>query len=236
MTKDDNAKARSLLEQATKLDPNLAVAFGCLAVVHFNDVFYGWTESPLEAISRLEQAARRCVELDDKEPLAHLAMSLVHRLAGRAHQQLAAIERALERNPSFAWAHFALGLHLAMANRPEEAIAALEKGARLSPRDPWMWVFFSSMAVAHFGAGRYEEAVSNAEQSLELRNDPATHRVLAASNAHLGRIEEARSALEEAYREQPNFTVAHLKRVNPTADPAWVEHWIDGLRKAGLKE
>jgi adenylate cyclase len=236
ITRDDNAKARSLCEQATTLDPNLAVAFACLAAVHFYDVFHGWTESPSESISRLTEAARKCVELDDREPMAHLVMSFVHRLAGRPDQELAAMERTLQLNPSFALAYFQLGLHLAMANRPEEAIATLEKGWRLSPKDPWAWVFFFGMALAHIGAGRYEEAVRYAKRSLELRNHPSTHRTLAVSNAHLGRIEEARSALEEAMRQQPDFSVAGLRLTSQTAALSWVEIFVDGLRKAGLKE
>jgi adenylate cyclase len=123
-----------------------------------------------------------------------------------------------------------------MANRPEEAIATLEKGWRLSPKDPWAWVFFFSMALAHIGAGRYEVAVSYARRSLELRSHPSTHRALAVSNAHLGRIEEARSALEEAMRQQPDFSVAGLRLTSQTAALSWVEIFVDGLRKAGLKE
>lgn len=163
-------------------------------------------------------------------------MSFVHRLAGRPDQQLAAIERALQLNPSFALAYFLLGVSLAMVNRPEEAVAMLEKGARLSPQDPWMWLCFQGMALAHITAERYEAAVSYAERSLELKNDIASLRMLAVSHAHQGRIQEARSALEEMLRQQPDFTVARFKLTVASADPAWLERYIDGLRKAGLKE
>jgi len=108
---------------------------------------------------------------------------------------------------------------------------------RLSPHDPAMWIFLNGIAMAHAGARRFEEAVSWAQRSLQRRPDwLIAHLVLAASYAQLDRLDEARSALEEALRLQPALSVAGLKVMGSGADPGFIEGVIEALRKAGLKE
>ena len=69
---------------------------------------------------------------------------------------------------------------------------------------------------------------------MDLRSDQAsTLRLLAASYGHLGRIEEARAALDGMYRLMPHFSVDTFRLIFP---PAIVERYIDGWRKAGWKE
>ena len=95
------------------------------------------------------------------------------------------------------------------------------------------------MSWAHYGAGRYEEAVDWAKQSVRLNPDAfIVHRALAASNAQLGRIDEARAALAEVLRLDPNLTLEKVKRQTAAVgwDPDVIEPYIAGLRKAGLPE
>jgi hypothetical protein len=37
-------------------------------------------------------------------------------------------------------------------------------------------------------------------------------------------------------RRSPEFSLGAVRMINSFADPAFTERWIDGLRKAGLKE
>ncbi len=95
------------------------------------------------------------------------------------------------------------------------------------------------MSWAHYGAGRYEEAVDWAKQSVRLNPDAViAYRALAASYAQLGRIDEARAALAEVLRIDPDRTLEKVKRTITDLgfDPDVIEHQIDGLRKAGLPE
>ncbi len=59
---------------------------------------------------------------------------------------------------------------------------------------------------------------------------------LAAACAQLGKLEEARKEAAEVLRIYPGFTIESWQRIAPYRDPKDAEHFIDGLRKAGLPE
>jgi tetratricopeptide (TPR) repeat protein len=131
-----------------------------------------------------------------------------------------------------------LGFILAEAGNPEEAIAVFEKGMRLSPHDPWFSDFIRGKAHAHFAAGRYVEAVECAKQSI-AHGAPLylAWLVLAAGQAQLGEIEEAKAALTEAEgRMSWTLSEANFRQVFSYFHPDLLESYIDGLRKAGLPD
>lgn len=82
-----------------------------------------------------------------------------------------------------------------MAGHPEIAIEHLEKAQRLSPRAQYgHWQ--SLMGVAHFLTRRFDQAVPHLIVAMQQdQGDPVPYRYLAASYAHLGRIEEARDVV-----------------------------------------
>ena len=51
----------------------------------------------------------------------------------------------------------------------------------------------------------------------------------------LGRIDEAKEALARALTLQPNLSSAHVENDTVYADPADRNRFLEGLRKAGLK-
>jgi adenylate cyclase len=166
-----------------------------------------------------------------------IALGAACSLTQQQERMIDAFERALELNPSLALAHAWLGAYLALAGRPDDAIAHLDKAVRLSPKDPFNWIAFYGMGMAHFAAKRYEDAADWARRSVLRRTDLALgFRCLTASYAHLGRDEEARAALQEVMRLQPGYTVAHSRLTLSSADPEFADRFIDGLRRAGLKE
>jgi tetratricopeptide (TPR) repeat protein len=152
---------------------------------------------------------------------------------------LRTLERAIELSPSSSLAHGNLGLALALGGRSEEGIANLEKAMRLDPKSPSLPFWLATVAWSHFAAERYEEAVDWAKRSSRENPDFAwAYRVLAASFGQLGRLDDARRAVEEELRLEPEISISKLMSEpwNPWADPDFRERYADGLRKAGLKE
>ena len=198
---------------------------------------WGWAQSREESVAEMFRSAQRSVALDDQDPYSHLVLGLSHFLRGQNDHTFAAYERAIQLDPSFVWAYDFLGVALAYAGRTDEAIANLEKAIRLDPEGPGKAEYLTGMAVAHFAAERYEEALEWAKKSV--RWNPAyrlVYPILAATCAHLGRDDDARSALDELLRLQPQSSLAGRRRALANADPDFLERYLDGLRKAGLKE
>ncbi len=99
-----------------------------------------------------------------------------------------------------------------------------------------LWVPLHLMALAHFGAERYEAAVDWAKRSLQHRPDGIVARAwLAASLGQLGRESETGAV---ASSPPAGFSVAGIRRALSGAEPSLIDRVLEGLRKAGweLKE
>ena len=118
----------------------------------------------------------------------------------------------------------------------DEVIACGMRALRLSPGASDSYACLEHIASAHFFAGRFEEATEWAQRSIDLQNGFAfSHLFLAASNAHLGRIEEAQAAMKVVLTIRPDFTIAELS-VLPLRFAERRKLLIDGLRMAGMPE
>jgi len=174
---------------------------------------------------------------DDPDALWMAGWTLSH-LGGEPAMGANVIDRALTLNPNCAHAWMARGLVSIFQNRPDGAIEALERAIRLSPLDPWgSRVFTSLMALAHFAAGRYEQAIQWADRSLAAQPGYRTGLMAKViSSAQLGRVDEACDALSRVLELEPGLTIARWKAPAPPFPPELLARYEDGLRKAGLPE
>ena len=234
--RDDNAAARSLWERASELDPLWVWPHQAVATTHLVDLGRLWTSRPDESVAAIVQAAERAVALDEQDPWAQLALGIASWVTGQLHEQIAAFQRAARLGPNITSAHLFLGMALTQANRPEEALTSLGRVVTLSPRDFQVPLVRSWEGLAHFAAGRYDEAIGALRLSIDLDpQHPQPYHALAASLAELGRIDEAQSALRDAHRLRPGFSLAKAEQTWPILGPHIREHYLAVLRKAGLE-
>jgi len=121
---------------------------------------------------------------------------------------------------------------------PDRAIDDIATAMRLSPLDPRLFVWQSFTALAHFCAGRYDDAVTWAENALREEPDarPAL-RHLAAGHALRGSLEEAQNAVLRYRGFDPELRVSRIEDViAPFRRAEDRARYIEGLRKAGLPE
>ena len=108
---------------------------------------------------------------------------------------------------------------------------------RISPLDPLMFFMENIAALAHFLAGRYDEAWQLAEKAC--RKQPyflGAIRVAAAGNAAAGRPDNARKWLARALQLDPELRVSNLKDRVSWFRPEDFAKYVEALRKAGLPE
>jgi TolB-like protein/cytochrome c-type biogenesis protein CcmH/NrfG len=235
MTSQDNVVAQALLEKAISIDPNYGQALGVLAASHAFTAHMGW-EDMATAVPIAERSARAAIRADSEDPWAHQALGSVMLFARRFDDCLAEFEHALQLNPSFALAQGFYGLALTYCGRWEEGDLAARRALRLSPRDPFAAAYYGIAAYAQFIGRHYDEAIRLSREALRLRSDfVGAHRVLTAAAALAGRDDQAKAALAELRRAQPNISLAWIAEGIPCKYDADRQHYLEGFRRAGLE-
>ena len=104
----------------------------------------------------------------------------------------------------------------------------------------YTWTTYTGIAKNFLGS--YEQAAARCRRAIEAnRNHPTAWLQLAAALAHLGRLDEARSAVESGLMLAPAFTIfrARAAWTAMSDDPTYLaqlEPILEGLRKAGVPE
>ena len=147
------------------------------------------------------------------------------------------VMRSLQLNPNSAMALTQAGWAEVFLANSASALDLLRRAERLSPRDPRAWYRAAVAGLAHFVAGEFEEATACANRALAQspRFAPSL-RVLAASFAKLGRMDDARQAMRDLLRLEPQLTVTMLRgRLKHMHEKA-LNPFLEALRVAGLPE
>ena len=157
-------------------------------------------------------------------------------------QGIAECEHALELDRNLAHAHAMIGLGKIFIGRAEETEAHVAEALRLSPRDTFACTWMNFAGIASNRLGQWEQGVAWLRRSIEAnRNYPITHFALALALAHLGRLDEARSAARAGLALNPAFTISRARAAwtAMSEDPTYLaqaELVLEGLRKAGVPE
>ena len=186
------------------------------------------------ALDRAYDLARRAVQLDPNLPQARASLGYVLTYQGQHDEALAQFNRATETNPSFTdWtsilAHVFAG----------ESLRAVEIGHALARLDPFSpAVAHGFIGFAHYMLKQYEAALAPLRDCVRRApNFRGGHFWLAATSAQLGMTENARAEAAEVLRIDPGYTINRsAKPLAMFKKPSDTEHWMDGLRKAGLPE
>ena len=146
------------------------------------------------------------------------------------------VERALRVDPNHAWAWMRRGFGLIYTGKPDEAIASFARAERLSPIDPFTFNIHIGIGLAHFAAGRYQEAIRYQQMVLDERPGLTwPYRDLATFQAHAGDLEAARDALEKFVYMRPPMTLASIADGLKFMEKPLLNRYMEGLRMAGME-
>jgi adenylate cyclase len=236
--KEDNIKARELLEAAIRIDPGHANAIVWLGATYILEAAYGWSESPADSIRRAHELAQKALAIDDKSPNVHILLGTIY-LAQRLHDKaIAAGNLSISLAPNMSIAHAHLAATMFFAGRFEDAIALTEKAMRLSP---WYPAFYlSPLARSYAFKGRFEEAIATSHQLYDrsrIGDYPQEWALmhLAGFYVAVDRQDEARALMAEALEINPSLSLVFFKQTQPFKNPAHMQRELEALKKAGLK-
>jgi len=135
-------------------------------------------------------------------------------------------------NPNSAYMMGLVGNTMALLGEWDRGLGILNRVMHLNPYHPG--AFYLAPYVDHYRNGRYEEALATAEK-FNLPESLWDPMLRASVLGQLGQKKEAKEALEEALKLNPNLrknSRRYLSRV--IYANGIVDHVIDGLHRAGL--
>jgi adenylate cyclase len=229
---EENKTAQTFFRQAIALDPNFAPGHYGYSLSLFWDFWLYSTRATSELQETILEEARIAVSLDDKDAMAHAVLATMVMAIGEWELSIAEARTAFALNPNSAFVMAILGRMLCGGGYYHEAIDPLRRALRSSPHDPLTWAWLSWLAHSHFGSRDFASALETCRQVIRLRPSLAwAHEHAVASLAYLGRVDEAREALERARAQFPE----HFRRYEQR--PPWrrPQDWaltMEGLRLA----
>jgi TolB-like protein/DNA-binding winged helix-turn-helix (wHTH) protein/tetratricopeptide (TPR) repeat protein len=194
LTDDALVGSRDAFERATRLAPDYAPAWAALADVHWITGAAGYDSvDPRESSSLARAAARRALQLDPDEPLAHGTLAMIaFQYDWDWEEAEAQLRKALALRPSFALVHNWYSGFLTAMSRFDEAIAEARRSEEL---DPLSRRAALTVGIRYYYARRYAEAERDLRRVVE--GDPSAF----AARLSLGLVRLQQGAREEGQAE-----------------------------------
>jgi adenylate cyclase len=232
-TRETFAQSIKYFKEALEHDPNYSLAYACLGFGYMFDYQNRWTEDPDSSLPIAKEYARRAIENDPREPLAHCVTGWCASFEKDLDRAATEIDIALSLNPNLALAHNLRGTIWTYSGQPLEAIPEIEQAMRLDPALNSQSIHF--LGMAYLLAGKYETAAALLRQRIILMPKTDFSRALLTSVlGHLGEVEEARRVWAELVEINPNYSfTAHVSR-QPFKRKEDVERIAEGLKRAGV--
>jgi len=172
--KDESKRRLSLLETGTGASPELSV-------------------SQLEAVTKEHP----------NDPVSQMLLGEAYEKQGASDKAAAAFEQAVKLNPKLASGVTKLTqLYAGPLQNKEKALAYAKKARELAPGDPQIAALLGKVA---YDSGNFAWSYNLLQEAARLRqNDPALLSDLAWSAYSLGRVNEARDAMQKVLTSKPD--------------------------------
>ena len=203
---EENQTAQTFFRRAIALDPNFAPGHYGYALALQWEIWHFSTRPFSEVQGIPLEEARIAVSLDDKDATAHAVLAHMRMWGAEWETAIAEARTAVVLNPNSSFVISMLGCVLGFGGYREEALDRLRQAMRASPNDPLTWLWTLWTGVIQFYSRKFDAAVETLHQVVRLRPGATQAPVLiAASLAHLGRLDEARDQLSRARFQDPRY-------------------------------
>lgn len=236
-TKQANFESRQLFEQAIGLDPDFAAAYASLCTAYSLAAENSWIEDPAAGFAKALEMGEKAVALDENLPQAYWALA---RLLSRGQmfdgkRAIASVERALALDPNYADAWGLRANVMNISGYAEEGLPSIEQAMRLNPHYPFWYLFVTGRS--QYMLTRYEAAAESFQKALEKNPNVAWPRqYLIAAYGQLGQLDDAEWELEELRAQGYDISIKVFVETTNLQSPAYVDRFVEGLRKASVPE
>jgi adenylate cyclase len=231
-TKESVVSAREDFERAIKLDPQSPEAMVGLAYARIRANFYGWSAADEDTPAAQMDLLAKATAINPGYAFAYYVKSTALFRRKQVSEAFEAAQTAVTLDPNAAYGYYAMARAETAIGRCGQSIAHLKQAFALSPRD-WLSGFWHTyQGVAEICLGRLDAAIEELKRSIDAGNRTfLSYAFLAAAEAAKGNDAEAKLALAEARRFNPQLTIKWFLENWPV--PPMID---EGLRKAGLPE
>ena len=161
-----------------------------------------------------------------------MILGYIHLYGGEWREAVSEFEAALRINPNHADTWALLSDWKVYEGQAAEAVNCIRKAINLNPHPPGYYYWLCGWA--QYGAGQYDDAIATLRREETYRSP--SRKILAASLAQLGRMDEAHEETRQFLAMDPRFSVRRWSDTQPFKDDKMRQHFMDGYIKAGLPE
>jgi DNA-binding winged helix-turn-helix (wHTH) protein len=162
---DTDAQAAALLEKAVQLQPGLAEAWGKLALARTYMGEFAPPERATALVAGVQEAARRALAIDPRQPDAHAALAILPPYFGDWLAAERRMKKVLDIAPGHLPTRDALDFMYTTVGRIEEGCG---DRVRMAALDPLHATYQFKLIFAHWLFGQLPEADRAADRALHL--------------------------------------------------------------------
>jgi len=233
-TQEGFERAEELCKQAIASDPNYGLAYGLLSNIQFHLLLFGYRRGGSEAWQETLDNGEKATRLDPDDVLWYAVLLST---MGQFDKALQFAKRGLEMNPGFAPAHQTQGAVLYRYGEYEGAIIECETALRLSPNNPDNYQVANLLGCVYYCQRNYEAALSWTDEAIRMAPTFAqAYSLRAASLAQLGQADEAGRTVQQFLELVPETTATRISRSNRLRRTEDMEHFREGMIKAGFPQ
>ena len=231
-TKESITSARNYFERAIEIDPQNAEAMVGFAYARLRASFYGWSTPAEDTYAAQMDLLAKATAINPGYTFAYYVKSLALIFTKQFPEAIEAAQTEVALDPNSAYGYAAISRVEGLLGRCEQSITHIKQAFALSPGDPKGGAWHTILGASEICLGRPDAAISEFKRGINAGYRTfLPYAFLAGAEAARGNDAEAKSALAEARRLNPQLTIKLFSETTPALPIV-----IDGLRKAGLPE
>lgn len=234
-TKNDNATARQMFEEVSRLEPNSGTAPSIIALTHWLDAISGWTDNVEQSMAQAVRWAEKSTEFQDHNGFGSVTLGQIKLLEGKHNEALTHAQEAGSIRCNCPLSHGQLANVLNYCGDAPAAVKSARYALNLTRIYPvWM---INVLAAAYRDSGELNLSIAAAKEAARLDPKQTAARAILCSDYVLAdRLDEARSMAREIVAIDPGFRLSSYARSQPYKDPEVLDDLIQVLRGAGLPD